>query len=64
MPIGDQSSEECVRGPKRAEITSGWRRLHSSYSSSNMISDQIKGDDVRACTMRRRDEKGVQNFSQ
>jgi hypothetical protein len=38
-----------IFGPKRDEVTGGWRKLHSEelhnlYSSPSIISDQVKDD--------------------
>jgi hypothetical protein len=40
-----------IFGSKREKVTGGWRKLHNeeihnSYSSPNIIADQIEEDDV------------------
>jgi len=57
-----------IFGPKREVVAGGWRRLpneelHDFYASPNIISNQIKEDEIdRACSTQGRSERWMQNF--
>jgi hypothetical protein len=55
-----------ILGPKREEEAGGWRRLHNEelrnlYASPNIVSDEIKEDEIGgAYSMHWIDEKCIQ----
>jgi hypothetical protein len=56
-----------IFGPKRDEVTGGWRKLHNEelhnfYSSPNVIKMVKSRRMIRACITHGRDEKCEQNF--
>lgn len=57
-----------IKGPNRADITGGWRKLHNEKirNLANTIKDLNKGDDgmVEAHSGHGKDEKCTQNISE
>jgi hypothetical protein len=51
-----------IFGPKRDEVTGGWRKLHNEEQHSLNFSQNIEDEMGEACSAHGGDDKCLQNF--
>jgi hypothetical protein len=69
LRVSENRALRRIFGPKRADVTGEWRKLHNEelhnlYSSPDIIR-QVKANEVGGvCSTHRRGEKSVQGFGE